>query len=85
MNLAKGRDRHTDYAQEEEHVKFVVQKGLQDLARLHVLVLNACLVIPQSLHSNTALSFGQARRGHGRVREEDEYNDAPCSTKGASV
>lgn len=62
VSLSKGGFWHTDYAQEKEHVEFVIQKGLPDLMRLQTLILNTGLVLPQPLHGNTALSLGQARR-----------------------
>ena len=75
----------THYTQDKEEIKLIVQKSLENLPRLEMLILNTSLVFFQSFNGYPTPSLGETRCGHRRIGEEDEHDDSPCSTKGTAV
>lgn len=71
------RMKRTDYSQQVENVQLIILKSLRDLVRLQTLVLDASLIQSQTFDGNAALAFAETLGRDGRIREEDEQDDAP--------
>jgi len=78
------QSRHTDNSENKKHVELVIHKSFQNLIRLHVFIFNTCLVPPDPVNSDSALSLGKTASSDRRVRKEDEHDDTPSSAESAT-
>lgn len=73
--------KHTDNAQQKEHVELVIHKRLQNLVRLQVLILDTSLILTQAVNGDAALSHAETAGSDRRVGEKDKHDNAPRCTK----